>query len=262
MAIQPIATSVPRHVAFLKTEGRVFSAISGDPDLDSPLRFSAAANLLQALWFHFPKDARRWVRNRIETSEPRNLMAQSFKKLIGKRISYDSFNPYPDAIQLDFDEKHGLEDSRIDTGKFPRATGDFPGLLLKEARGANRSEKRFENDREVSAALVSASGEILTAHRNGNRLIRSRHAEIQVCNDWWLKNKSPFPKGSRLWVSLQCCEMCAVAVASLAAGKPLRTEKDFPQGIDFQVLYLKKETCGSAANSVLRALGLERAYKT
>lgn len=258
MAFDPVATTVPQQFAFLNADGRTYAAVSRP---DSPLRSSAAANLLQAIWFHFPNDARRIVRNRIQTTESENAMAQGFKKIVGKRIAFESSEarelqtkipPDSTAFQiLEFDETRSLDATRIPLDRFSNLAAaknpkDLAGFLEKIAGEGPLSVNRYENPRQVAAALVSLDGEILLAHRNGNQKDRSLHAELQICRDWWAIKHSPLPAASRLIVSLQCCQMCAAALLSLSPGA------------GFKVHYLKAETGPGSANSVLKLHGLEQ----
>lgn len=88
---------------------------------------------------------------------------------------------------------------------------------LLEALRARPEEMRarWASDRPVSAILLDESRKLLSFAWNTHAAIRTRHAEWNLCENLFREGRK-IPAGSRLYVSLKPCRMCAARIWELA----------------------------------------------
>ncbi len=78
--------------------------------------------------------------------------------------------------------------------------------------------------RKVSALLIDKDSRVLEWAWNTNSLIKTRHAEWNLCDGLLSEGEKPggshslskIPVGAKLWVSLKPCRMCAARIWSMA----------------------------------------------
>jgi len=202
-------------LAALAWEGHVFFA-EREPAPHEP--FSSITDLIQGLWAKDPKMARKILRGRILSSDlkPRE-MDRGFIQVAAKRASFGLTQsdiehalqtPRSQWVQLAAPPPSIGIQTRLDSSHSPMH--GLQKLLNQEAR--LESKPRFEQNRRVAAAFISAQGEVLGATMNTNAQDRTRHAEVNLIQSWWLRERKPLPKGAKLYVTLRCCRMCAARI--------------------------------------------------
>jgi tRNA(Arg) A34 adenosine deaminase TadA len=76
---------------------------------------------------------------------------------------------------------------------------------------------RWRSDRSVSAILIDSENRILANAWNQNAVLKTRHAEMNLCAQLAaLVPNGKIPLGSRLYVSLKPCRMCAARIWEMA----------------------------------------------
>ncbi|NBW80416.1 hypothetical protein EBR21_01555 [bacterium] len=115
--------------------------------------------------------------------------------------------------------------------------------LLSSSRVASKpgSFAKAEQNRSIECWLVSQEGRLLATAVNTAGRDRTRHAEMNLMRIWWQRERRPLPRGSRLWVTLEPCAMCAGALWECVEDRS-----------DFKVLFLEPDRGTAVARSVLR----------
>ena len=83
---------------------------------------------------------------------------------------------------------------------------------FKIAEEIPRTGKLYECDRKVAAVLIAADGKFIAAARNANAKNRTRHAEVNLVQGLRTEHGKSLPRGSKIYVTLKCCRMCAAAI--------------------------------------------------
>lgn len=79
---------------------------------------------------------------------------------------------------------------------------------------------RWNNDRPIAALLTDSRGLPLSWAVNSAGHDRTRHAEVNLVQDWYRQTRRPLPIGARIYTTLKPCKMCAGAIWT-AAEDPL-----------------------------------------
>ena len=112
----------------------------------------------------------------------------------------------------------------------------------------NAEIPRYEKSRAVAAVLVT--GETAWAMAlNQNVTNRTLHAEMILIQNWWRIQQCPLPRNTKLYVTLQCCRMCAAAILH-ATENPS----------DIEVIYGEEDPGPMAKNTQLQTYGRERKH--
>jgi hypothetical protein len=198
-------------VALLSFENKVYSTertrLQHEP-------FSSVSDLIQGIWAENPALARKILRNRIYSTEtqPRE-MDHAMIKVAAKRAS---FGLSADELEACF----GNRKAWITLSPPPPPSFDCPPGLARDPMSSLRhwldqqdpqstQGPRYIRNRRVAAALISNEGFLLGSALNSNAHDRTRHAEVNLIQSWWLREKRPIPPGTQLYVTLRCCRMCA-----------------------------------------------------
>ena len=89
-------------------------------------------------------------------------------------------------------------------------------LLQELIREIPRGPILHDYNREIAAILCDASGCILSWGVNSNAKNKTLHAEVMMIQDYYQRFQKPLPEGSRLYLSLKPCLMCAAMISYLA----------------------------------------------
>lgn len=90
--------------------------------------------------------------------------------------------------------------------------------LERLKKQTNQATTKWTSDRTVAALLLDSAGHVITYAWNTNAVIRTRHAEWNLCET--LSARVPggkIPVGATLYVSLKPCRMCAARIWECAA---------------------------------------------
>ena len=96
---------------------------------------------------------------------------------------------------------------------FPKtiSSEDIPFWLGHLKKQTQTAREKWTSDRPVSAILVDGEGQVLAYTWNTNAVIRTRHAEWNLC-EFLLAQGRKIPIGATLYVSLKPCRMCAARI--------------------------------------------------
>lgn len=175
---------------------------------------SAVSILIQGIFDHFPSSARSLLRQRIFYDEPLSPADQAMIKVCGKRASPGTWK---EDKPRTFVQKKIYEQGSLPQGMNPRE------WISELEQRCQQGVKKSISDRKVGAILLSKSGELLAYGHNSNGLNKSRHAEINMLQNWWALHHTPVPEGSQIHVSLKPCRMCSAWIHSCAQD-PLQIE--------------------------------------
>lgn len=213
---------------------------------------TAITDLIQGIWREHPAQARKILRNRIFTTIARpDPMERGMLKVAAKRLTAGLS---PDDIKQRLDPEGDRTWERLRQPAPPElvfltATESPREWITRTlARPPHEADRpRYERDRAVAAILISPEGQPLVAAVNTNASDRTRHAEVNLLQGWWARQKTPLPPGCRILVSLQCCRMCAGMIWRSAA-EPMRIHVD----------YLQNDPGPMARGTILQAKSPER----
>jgi tRNA(Arg) A34 adenosine deaminase TadA len=248
----------PGHeVAWVEHAGVVYFACV-DNAVERP--FTAVTQLIQYL-FDIHVDYSFFIlRNRIFTTEPPSPYAQGMVRLTAKRISF-SVEPRDFNLKI--------------THEFKRVCSNQTGLLksthLKESPVIEQTQCTTENaklilnnliqklptgpilhdfNRTIVAVLTDQQGNILEYSPNQNSKNKTLHAELLLLQNYYRRTGQKIPSGSRVFVSLKPCLMCAAALFQFSE-----------QPASIHVFYLEDDPGPKAKNTTLESAGLQTLLK-
>jgi tRNA(Arg) A34 adenosine deaminase TadA len=108
-----------------------------------------------------------------------------------------------------------------------------------------QSKPRHQESRLVRSLILDENLKIQMGAENRNSRNKTRHAEIQLLQNYFAKNKKGFDKKNVLVSSLQCCKMCAAMIWHMQTD-PLK---------NLEVYFLEEEKGSSARDTILTAGG-------
>lgn len=199
-------------------------------------------DLIQGIYAQHPRNARAILRNRIQLGYPPTALCLSMLKVAAKRWQHVSTEaPEGESLPPPTAWLAPLAPSRLQN------LSEAPRLL--QALLPLPGPTRALSARAVSAVLLSPRLEVLAAARNSNTQERTRHAELELIQGYWARDRKPIPSGSLLVVSLKPCRMCAAAIAR--AAEDIRTLK---------VLYLEDDPGPFARATELERAGVQELF--
>lgn len=210
------------QVAYLEFKGRQYFARGPATPTDSPL-----TRLIEGVYASEPAHAREILRARIFCTEEPSAFGLGMVKVAAKRWSRVGHAP---------DLAGATDLSQAANGVPTGALEIDPAAKLREPAALREwlaaREPRPDpllplhaRDRVVVALLLDRDGRPLAAARNTNSTVRTRHAELNVIQNF-VARAGELPRGFRLVASLKPCRMCAGLVWECA--QPHR---------DFRVFY-------------------------
>lgn len=254
--------------AYLEWKNQIFLASyerrEGEP-------YSATWCLIQGIWQREPKNALSIVRSRIFTSEEATPMNQGVVKVSAKRMTTEveelPFSADDSSVVNVTDDATAARKAATEACVTPSGKMAAPGLLsargpvsapstlsakewaleLRENVDRTSNGPRYELDRAVGAVLTDAEDRPILGATNRNALNRTLHAEVNLLQGYWDRFQTPLPEGARIYVTLQCCRMCAALIHSCA-------------GNQIAVFYGEKDPGPMARNTALQLAGLERQW--
>jgi len=211
------AASAQGTIAFVQQEQRILYSRHHGRGLCEPE--SAVTKLIQGVYDLDPRFARQILRARIFTDESCCELNRGMVKVAAKRATY-GLSPV---------EKASPEIAFAEVAPQPDPTGPPALEFIEDAvhedrhehwmRGALRLAKQiprfgplYASDRPVAALLVDAQGKLLAHAVNCNSRNRVLHAEVNLIRSFWRSHQKGLPSGSRLYVTLKPCRMCAAMI--------------------------------------------------
>lgn len=199
--------------AWLEAEGKLYHASASRAETQRAGR-SPIITLIEKIYFtesfHSPSQAKRLLRERIHSTYAPSITERETVKIAAKRLAAP-VESLPSEMRAQIQEcvpnlmklppLEPFRDSklkmgeRIDPVEIPR--------VLERLRLLGQ---KF--DRPVSALLIDSEDRVLGWSWNTNAVIKTRHAEWNLCAG--LPGK--IPPGARFWVSLKPCRMCAARI--------------------------------------------------
>lgn len=177
-----------------------------------------ATRLICGLWARFGSNALVLVRRPIFTLAPITELDRAFVKVSAKRIK-----PVTPSAILPSERPSLVEigaDERLDTTRLParRVRSEPEALACLEVLESRipRGPRLATSARRLSALLVDAGGEVLSAALNTAGHDRTRHAEANLVRSWWQTTRSHLPQGATLYCTLKPCKMCAALIWTAA----------------------------------------------
>lgn len=175
--------------------------------------------MIQGVYETAPKHARQLLRNRIYTTENPTELCFGAIKVSAKRMTW-GIQPQPHPllipqtlIEVSPSNSPSLFSSaqQLDLELTLPMGHEIQFLNYAEqlASSIPRQGPLYSCDRDVAALLVSKSGKILSWALNTNSLNRTLHAELNLIQDYYAQTNSPIPAGSKIFVTLKPCKMCA-----------------------------------------------------
>lgn len=213
------------RVAFLKSGATVyFSRRSPEIGASAHAPHSPVTDLIQGIYEQDPQMARRHVRNRIFTNAEPTPMCSGMVKVAARRLTAaiapaaaDDFSLDPAALVELPRFGRPLVASAIAVPSRVSSDREAMSLALALAACVPRDQgARYESDRPIGAVLVSDDGVVLSTAVNTNAHNRTLHAEVNLAQGFFAREKRPLPRRSRLFVSLKPCRMCAGMLWHLA----------------------------------------------
>lgn len=218
------------------------------------LASSAVVKLIQGLFDRHKDHSFFLLRQRIWTTAPLSEMDRGMIKLTAKRAR--QLEP---AESSAFDgelEEHLVApaealffESSLLQPVSPLSTeplqnpGKIKAYLEHVQAQVPRGEVLHDYNRPIAAALVDSKNQVLALSRHQGAVNKTLHAEVCLCQEWARGPEGPrFPEGSRLFVGLKPCQMCAAMISHLSR-----------ETRDFRVIYLQDDP-----GSLAQGTSLER----
>lgn len=220
--------------------------------------YSCVTVLIQEIFYRYKDLSFFILRERIFTTRSVSEMDKGMVLLAAKRISErvaeSEFPSHLESVCLNDGE------SGIWLENFERKglSTTFPFLRVSEAEAFEylqaliaqipRGEILHDYNRAIAALVVNAAGEPLVAATNYNFLNKTLHAEVR-CLQYLSAKQISLAKGSRLFVSLKPCRMCAGMLAELTSAE------------NVEVVYLENDPGRLAQGSSFEKLGRFRKFQ-
>lgn len=83
------------------------------------------------------------------------------------------------------------------------------GLAIRCSKKSILRSEKYRSDRQVGAVLLDSQNYLLSTGYNKSSAAKFQHAELDCIRSFWNKNKMFIPAGSKLFVTLKPCRMCA-----------------------------------------------------
>lgn len=171
------------------------------------LHAPSVLELVDGIGHAYPDQAHALLRSRVFTTHVATAADRAIVQVCARKLRdavVPEAGPTADVDIIDLSEAaaasraHHIDASGV---VVPGRPSDWRSLLeVPSAAGALK-----HRDRPVLAILVDAHGHTVAAARNTNGANRLHHAEVNLL----LRLDGAVPPGCTLYVSLQCCRMCA-----------------------------------------------------
>jgi tRNA(Arg) A34 adenosine deaminase TadA len=203
--------------AYLTHEGTTYLVLH-DQDLPAHAPFSAVTDLIQIMWQTHGKDALRMVREPIFHLGELNEMEQGMITVAAKRSR--RLTGTTEALMaglkqnklVDLTGQNKLLPLSFESPKQkhnPESAMKIAEKIAQLANTTDRDLKMAERNRAIGAVLLDQNGEVLGVGANNAGSDRTRHAEVNLVQNYFDRTKKPIPKGATIVTTLKSCKMCA-----------------------------------------------------
>jgi tRNA(Arg) A34 adenosine deaminase TadA len=252
------------EVAFVQHQNTIHWLVRSRASLVNGAPSSPITDLLQGIFAEYGDHSFFILRNRIYTTRPLTAMCQGMLKLVGKRCQVLDFSQGPEdlsglgaapiaklisdfrlrAVRASMTCFEDLPQSALanDLGHL-----HFMNLARSLAETARREKNQYQSDRAIAAILVSSQNEILSFGINRSFPDKTRHAEVSLVQSYYRRTGRLLPKGSRLYTTLEPCQMCAGMIW-----------ESLEDRMDFKVYFAEHDPGRRAKNTVLQTGSAER----
>jgi len=185
---------------------------------------SSILRLIQGIYEIAPQKARQILRSRIYSNENPTELCYGAVKVSAKRLTASldfrthvdsNLRPVPEDLKwVEVDQKTErpfppfCETAHSETD-FLKLAGDLAETIPQHWP---QDAPRYLRDRQIAAILVSEKNEVLSCAINTNALNRTLHAELNLVQEHFYRTGKPIPRGSKIFVTLKPCKMCAGAI--------------------------------------------------
>ncbi len=212
---------------------------------------SAVVKLIQFLFDQFSEQSFFILRNRIYSTASLTPMCEGMVQLAAKRAAGSvqaknhSLNVRHHWIEIGDPGEHFLKSQHMESivWKAPQYIFDaleghyFLDALLSKVR---QSETLPDSNRPIAALVCDRNGKLLSWAVNNNSKNKTLHAEILALQQYFEINRTKLPAGTKIYVSLKPCRMCAAMIAQMCEDADL-----------LEVIYFKDDPGPLAQHTVL-----------
>ena len=217
-----------------------------------PKPWNAVVNLIQGIFESSLDNSFFILRQRIYTTEMKNVMSHGMIKLTAKRISYEvvAHNhglPLP-AKQIEIlAGRNSQWKSRWQQEIEYQIPEKFSNVheaaqcCQRIAENVPRGEVLHDVNRAIAAILMAQDGRVLAWATNTNKINKTLHAEVATIQNYYRQFQTAIPKNATLIVSLKPCVMCAGMLVEVCEKRE-----------DLKVIYLQDDPGALARQDFLK----------
>ena len=224
-------------------------------DSKSGLPITATTQLVQYLFDKHVDQSFFILRQRIYSTESATAYAENMVRLAAKRISFD-LRPVDHGIETgsSFEKLAGVQSGIIISKHLTEIQHAIenqcnevtaPAMLKQLVDLVPRGPVLHDHNRAIAAVLTDSAGKVLDVSLNQNHKNKTLHAELLLAQNYYRTTGQFIPEGSRIYVSLKPCIMCASALLRFCG-----------QHRNIKVYYLNDDPGNKAKNSELERLSL------
>lgn len=219
---------------------------------------SAIVKLVQSVFDRYRDQSFFLLRQKIRTTAPVTDLDRGVLQLAAKRAetvtAAEEFSGTP-VSSLDFEEMTDPRAELFESSLEQLALPEPPNHPLSEREIVMRLETLkalvprgeilHDHNRPVAVLLVDRDGHVLEESVHGGFLNKTLHAELRLVQKYFRRHRSGFPSGSRVYVSLKPCRMCAAMLMKMGENV----------GEDFRVVFVEKDPGRLAQATLLEKRG-------
>ena len=202
-------------LAWVSLNGKRFIAkgFGGNYSPETPV-----TRLIRGVYARYPAEALKILRQRLFADYPISSLCRAAVGVAAKRISVQTECPPLNSEEIiDVTESGwGTERDFFSPAAPPKRGHSWLNVATRIASVVEVSEQRFESSRQVGAILVLPDECRAWSSTNTNATIKTSHAEMNLLTQLSIRNLTPIPRGSTIYVSLKPCKMCAAAIVRCA----------------------------------------------
>lgn len=190
---------------------------------------SAVVKLIQGI-FDQHRDLSFFIlRERIYSSREISLLEKGMIRIVAKRassIDVSTFisskeKPTHQFIEIGADEiiypvKSLIEENLPELPSVINKETEAMSWAQKIAQSVRREPRWHDSNRSIGALITDNSGRVLSHSCNSACLNKTLHAEVRSIQNHWRSTNSLLPRGAKIFVTLEPCEMCLGMILSSA----------------------------------------------